>query len=48
MYQLNTEDGNAVYQWFCWIYDNFMERLLEDKEKGKLDAIIHGELRKGR
>lgn len=48
IYQLNTEEGNVVYQWFCWIYDRFMESLPKDKEKGRLDVIIHTELRKER
>lgn len=48
IYQLNTEEGNVVYQWFCWVYDMFMEKLPEYKGKGKLDGIIHSELRKKR
>ena len=48
IYQLNTEEGNVVYQWFCWVYDMFMEKLQEYKGKGKLDGIIHYELRKKR
>lgn len=48
IYQLNTEEGNVVYQWFCWVYDMFMEKLPEYKRKGKLDGIIHYELRKKR
>ena len=48
IYQLNTEEGNVVYQWFCWLYDMFMEKLPEYKRKGKLDGIIHYELRKKR
>lgn len=46
--QLNTEEGNVVYQWFCWVYDMFMEKLPGYKRKGKLDGIIHYELRKKR
>lgn len=48
IYQLDTVEGNVVYQWFCWVYDMFMEKLPEYKRKGKLDSIIHDELRKKR
>lgn len=46
IYQLDTEEGNVVYQWFCLVYDLFVEKLRQHKESGKLDGIIHKELRK--
>lgn len=48
IYQLNTEEGNTVYQWFCMVYDLYTEKLPEYKENGKLDGIIHTERRKRR
>lgn len=48
VYQLNTEEGNAVYGWFCEVYDLFTEKLLVYKESGRLDDIIHSELRNQR
>ena len=46
VYQLDTEEGNAIYQYFCQIYDRYIEKLPEYKKKGKLDSIIHNELRR--
>lgn len=48
IYQLDMEEGNAVYQYFCWIYDVFIEKFPEYKKKGKLDGVIYNELRKGK
>jgi len=45
IYQFDTEEGNIVYQNFCWIYDIFVERLPKYKESGKLNEIIHNDLR---
>lgn len=39
-YQFNTEEGNVSYQWFCFIYDAYKEKLLEYKEMRKLEKII--------
>lgn len=45
-YQLDTEEGNGVYQWFCQVYDLFVKKLPQYKESGKLTGIIQDELRK--
>lgn len=45
IYQLDTDEGNVVYQWFCFVYDLFVERLPQYKGSGKLDGVIHKELR---
>lgn len=48
IYQLDTEQGNAVYACFQEVYELFLKKLDDYNRNGKLEPIINRELRQDR